>query len=74
MIRIDIVEHRTEHRTEHQARTVVVHVPVDIGPDELEQHVEEHTLLERDHTPWRTVEVNQSIADWRPLGAAADAW
>src|SRR5918911_1270486 len=68
MIRIEIIEHRTEHQT----RTVVVHVPVDIEPTQLEQYVEEHALLERDHTPRETVQADQSIADWRPLGVAAD--
>jgi hypothetical protein len=64
MIEIEIVQNRTEHQT----RTVAVRVPVDVGADELEQYVEDHALLERDATPWETVEANASIADWRPLG------
>jgi hypothetical protein len=64
MIEIEIVQNRTEHQT----RTVVVHVPVDIGPDELERYVEEHGLLARDRSRWQPVEADEDIADWRLLG------
>jgi hypothetical protein len=64
VIEIDIVQNRTAHQT----RTVVVRVPVDIGPDELGQYVEDHALLQRDHTRWATVDTDEYIADWRPLG------
>ena len=67
MIEIEIVQNRTAHQT----RTVVVQVPVKVGPDELEQYVEDHALLERDPTPWAMVEADEDIADWRPRGVVA---